>query len=146
MGKIKAYFKTHKLAAEIIRFVIVGGFATIIDMFVMGVVMYAFQPEIYPHFHDVFFNSDIKPSSISTVIGTGSGFIAGLIFNYFLSVFFVFEEKGESKTVKGFLLFTVFPGITQKHQICTGFLLLKCYNDNKRNIAFFQILLSQEEQ
>lgn len=104
--KIKNYFSVHKTFGEILRFLIVGGIATIIDMFVMGVVMYAMQKEIYPSFINVFVNTP-KPSTLATVIGTGVGFCAGLIVNYVLSIFFVFNEKGQSKTAKGFVIFTI---------------------------------------
>ena len=108
MDKIKEFFNSDKLIAELIRFAIVGGIATLIDMIVMSVVIYCFQPYLYPNFLDVFFNSEIKPSDVSAIVGTGVGFIAGLIFNYFLSVVFVFNEKGQSKTAKGMFLFAFF--------------------------------------
>lgn len=104
--KIKKWASEHKTLSEIIRFLIVGGLATIVDMFFMGVVLYLFQPFLYPHFYNVFFGG-YTPSQISTVVGTAVGFVMGLIFNYIFSIIFVFEEKGNSKTKKGFLLFAI---------------------------------------
>lgn len=110
--KIRNYFKAHKLQGEILRFIICGGAATLIDMFVMGVVLYLFQPDNYPSFWGVFFNKSLcPPSTVSTVVGTGTGFLSGLIFNYIISVIFVFNEKGRSKTILGFLLFSLFSAI-----------------------------------
>ena len=103
--KISNYFSKHTLQKEILRFLIVGGFATLIDMFFMGLTIYIFQPQNYPNFFNVFFGSSIEPSSISTIVGTGVGFIFGLIFNYIFSIIFVFDEKGNSKSVTGFVLF-----------------------------------------
>lgn len=93
--------------SEIIRFLIVGGLATIVDYLAMGVVLYLFNPSLYPHFYNVWIGGE-NPSTIATVIGTGIGFIAGLIFNYVFSILFVFHEKGESRSAKGFLLFSLF--------------------------------------
>ena len=96
----------HPLFMEIIRFLIVGGIATVIDMLVMGAVVYAFDPSLYPHFYNVWYGGG-EPSTLATVVGTGAGFVAGLIFNYIFSVLFVFSEKGNSKSVLGFTVFTL---------------------------------------
>ena len=103
--KIKRLWQ-NELLRELIRFCIVGGIATIIDMLVMGIVLYAFEPSLYPHFYNVWIGGD-DPSTLATVIGTGTGFLSGLFFNYFLSVFFVFHEKGKSKSAFGFVVFAV---------------------------------------
>ncbi len=105
--KITTFAEKHKTLCEIIRFAIVGGGATLVDMFFMGVTLYIFQPENYPSFFNVFYGATLEPSSLSTIIGTAVGFIFGLIFNYILSVIFVFTTKGKSKSAKGFLLFSV---------------------------------------
>lgn len=111
MNKLKKLYldfnSKHKRLCEIARFVIVGGIATVIDYLVMGLVMYFFNPSIYPHFYNVWIGKAGNPSTIATVIGTGSGFCVSLIANYLLSVLFVYEEKGNSKTVKGVILFAV---------------------------------------
>ena len=104
--KVKTYFNAHKTFGEILRFLIVGGIATLIDMFVMGVVMYFMQRDIYPSFLNVFINSP-NPSTTATIVGTTVGFIVGTIVNYILSILFVFNEKGKSKTAGGFVAFVV---------------------------------------
>jgi putative flippase GtrA len=104
---LKDFNASHKRLCEIIRFVIVGGIATLIDMFVMGVVLYAFNPSLYPNFFNVFYGGG-EPSSIATIVGTGTGFVVSLVANYLLSVLFVYEEKGNSKSFKGVVLFVVF--------------------------------------
>lgn len=105
-NKITEFLNTHKTIAEILRFIIVGGIATIVDMFTMGVVMYFMERSIYPSFINVFINSP-TPSTFATIMGTSVGFVVGLIVNYVLSILFVFNEKGNSRTVKGFVVFTV---------------------------------------
>lgn len=106
ISKIKEFESKNKRLCEIVRFVIVGGLATLIDMFVMGVVLYIFDPSLYPNFFNVFYGGG-DPTTIATVIGTGTGFVVSLIFNYLLSVIFVYEDKGNSKTAKGVILFVV---------------------------------------
>ena len=103
----KNFNEKHKKLCEIARFVIVGGIATVIDLFVMGLVLYAFNPTLYPKFYNIWIGGG-DPSTLATVIGTGTGFVVSLVFNYILSVLFVYEDKGNSKSVKGAILFAVF--------------------------------------
>lgn len=105
-NRVTEYFKTHKNAGEILRFIIVGGIATLVDMFTMGVVMYLMQKSIYSGFLNVFIHPP-TPSTLATIIGTTVGFLVGLIVNYILSILFVFNEKGNSKSAKGFMVFTL---------------------------------------
>ena len=108
--KLIEFINRPTLFCEILRFVIVGGIATVVDFFVMGVVLYIFDPSLYPHFYNVFIGGE-EPALVAKLVGTGVGFIFGLIANYVLSVIFVFNEKGKSKTVGGFILFAVFSAI-----------------------------------
>ena len=47
------------------------------------------------------------PSVLASCVGTGVGFLAGLAVNYILSVLFVFDEKGNSRTLSGFVVFAL---------------------------------------
>lgn len=107
MNKLKNFIKKHSGLFEIVRFLIVGGIATLLDLFVTGIVLYAFDPSLYPKFFNVFFVKDILPTTTAAVVSTGFGFIAGLVLNYILSILFVFNHKGESKSVKGAVIFGV---------------------------------------
>lgn len=95
------------LIREIVRFLLVGGGATVVDFLAMSLVLWAMQPAIYPNFLSVFLGGTQEPSTLATVIGTGCGFLVGLAFNYIFSVLFVYKEKGNSKTMGGFLLFSL---------------------------------------
>ena len=106
--KFHNFVSKHARLCEIIRFLIVGGFATLVDMLVMGLILYAFGPSLYPKFYNIWYSKEeIKVSTAAAVVGTGAGFLAGLIVNYVLSIVFVFEHKGNSKSVGGFLAFTL---------------------------------------
>lgn len=96
----------HPRLAEIIRFLIIGGLATILDYLAMGVTLYCFDPSLYPHFYNVWIGGG-NPSTLATIVGTGTGFVAGLIFNYIFSILFVFHSQGNSRSAKGFLLFAL---------------------------------------
>ena len=96
----------NKALAEIARFLIVGVIATLVDFFMAGVTLYIFDSSLYPHFYNVFFGGD-DPTTLASCVSTGAGFLFGLLVNYLLSIFFVFEEKGSSKTGKGFLIFAL---------------------------------------
>ncbi len=104
MSFIKKFWN-NPLFREIVRFLIVGGGATAVDFLTMSLVLYAMQPSIYPDFLSIFLGGTQDPSTLATVVGTGCGFLVGLVFNYIFSVLFVYHEKGNSKTLGGFLLF-----------------------------------------
>ena len=107
MRKLIQQFTTkHPRLAEIIRFLIVGGLATIIDFSAMSVTLYCFEPSLYPHFYQVWIGGG-NPSTLATIVGTGVGFMAGLIFNYTFSVLFVFHEQGNARSAQGFFMFAL---------------------------------------
>lgn len=109
--KIIELNKKYPTLFEILRFLIVGGIATVIDFLTMGIVLYIFNPKIYPHFYNVFFGATQKPSLAANMVGTGTGFLFGLVINYVLSVIFVFIDKGNSKSAGGFISFAVLSAI-----------------------------------
>lgn len=94
---------------EIFKFLIVGGLATIIDMFTMAIILFIADPALYNHnFIDTIIGGKI-PDSITATIATGTGFIFGLIFNYIFSIVFVFSKQNTTfaKTKKGFISFSL---------------------------------------
>ena len=98
----------HSTIYELLKFLIVGGFATIIDMLTMAITLYLYDPQLYDY---NFLNTIIgnaNPIDAIAVISTGLGFIAGLIFNYIFSIIFVFSNNNTNfaKTKKGFLAFS----------------------------------------
>ena len=78
--------KNNKLLIQIIKFLIVGGTATIIDFFMFFIL------------HDL-----IKQN---TIISNIASFSISLIYNYIISIKWVFNVKKESKT--NFLIFLIF--------------------------------------
>ena len=94
---------------EIFKFLIVGGFATIIDMLSMALVLYIYKPSLYEYNFINTIIGDASPSNIATVVATGIGFILGLVFNYIFSIIFVFNRTNTNfaKTKKGFIVFTL---------------------------------------
>ena len=91
---------------EIIRFVIVGGIATVIDFLVMSLFIYFINMDMFPNFLQVFISGKQLSATWVVVVGTGLGFLVSLFINYLLSCFFVFEAKTEDKNkfIKFFLL------------------------------------------
>ena len=104
--RIAALENKYPRLSEIVRFLFAGGIATLIDMLTMGLVLYLFDKSLYPHFYNVWVGGG-NPSVAAAVVGTGAGFTAGLIVNYVFSILFVFSHKGQSKSVKGFIVFTL---------------------------------------
>lgn len=108
--KLKEFINQKTLFGEIMRFVLVGGLATVVDFLAMGITLYIFDPSLYPSFFNAFYGGG-TPSVLATCVGTGVGFLFGLLANYLLSIIFVFNEKGNSKSINGFLVFTFFSAI-----------------------------------
>lgn len=105
MGKIRSFINQKSLFGEIMRFLLVGGISTVVDFITMGVVLYISAPENYDNFFNVFVGRNQAPTSFAALFGTGLGFVFGVIINYTLSVFFVFNESKDARTVTGFLRF-----------------------------------------
>ena len=95
--------QNKRLFAEIIRFLLVGGLATICDY----AVYLLFRKAVLPP--DLIVGSN-GWNIASAVIATTLGFLTGLVINWILSVVFVFRdaEKEVSVTSKrDFIVFTV---------------------------------------
>lgn len=105
MGKIKDFINQKSLLGEIIRFLLVGGLSTVIDFLTMAIVLYLHAPENYDSFWNVFFGVNEDPTSFAALFGTGLGFVIGVFVNYAMSIFFVFNDNDDVRTVKGFFLF-----------------------------------------
>ena len=93
---------------EIFKFLIVGGLATIIDMLSMALVLYFYNPKIYEYNFINTIIGNVNPNNLIAVIATSVGFIIGLIFNYILSISFVFNKTNTNfaKTKTGFITFS----------------------------------------
>lgn len=91
-----------QLLAEIFRFLLVGGLATIADY----IVFYLFRQCLLPT--QLF---DAKAWDIcSLIIATAFGFTVGLIVNWVLSVKFVYRQvrdEAQARSKKSFAVFTV---------------------------------------
>ncbi len=83
---IDKIFKS-KLFAQIFKFGIVGGLAFVVDFAVL-----TFCVEVL---------------NLSEAIGTALGFTISVIFNYILSIFWVFDVNKEKSQKKNFVLFIV---------------------------------------
>ena len=106
---LKKLENQHPKLFEFVRFLIIGGISTVIDFLVMGLTIYLLNRSQFDYqFLRVFLDKDVASVS-SVVLGTGVGFVVGLIFNYIFSLIFVYKSYDQSaKGKKGFLLFLIF--------------------------------------
>lgn len=92
--------KKSNLSGEIIRFIVVGVIATLVDLF-LNYLFVILVPSGW--------NDDLK-----VVICTTMGFIGGVIINYILSVVWVFqnvESEKEVKSKKNFVMFVLLSAV-----------------------------------
>lgn len=95
--------KNQRLVGEIIRFLLVGGLATVCDY----AVYLFFRKVALPA--ELFLGNAVW-NAASAVIATTLGFLVGLLINWVLSVVFVFRDGKRSvdvKSKKDFIKFTV---------------------------------------
>lgn len=100
---LKKFFANKALVHEIIRFVIVGGIATLVDFAISSLFQYWIYPN--PTVWNILWIFNI---TASVLISTIMGFTLGVIVNYILSIVIVFkdvENKKTSQSVGGFLAF-----------------------------------------
>lgn len=91
------FFIKHKdLLLEFLRFLLVGGLATIFDWLVSFTISALFPDLIVGNWN------------IKSTIATICGFVVGLIINYILSVIFVYKNKQDENSGKSFKDFAVF--------------------------------------
>ena len=91
--KKNSIFKEKGIWGEILRFVVTGGVATIID-FIVGYLVAALLPDAWGIW--------------KTITYTAAGFIVSLVANYLLSLFWVYknvDKKAETKSFKAIALF-----------------------------------------
>jgi len=100
--------KNKETFKEMIRFMICGGIATVVDFIIFGVIIYFISPEIYGMnlFKSIFADRSIVPSK-SVLWGTAAGFMGGLIVNYIISVTFVYRYTERAKSLHGIIYFIV---------------------------------------
>lgn len=99
-------FENHPKIAEIVRFLLVGGICTLLEYAVAGTLLFALEKGKYGSFLSVFIKKTNPSTAVSTVC-TSVGYIVSTLLSYFLSVRFVFDEKGRSKTALGFTAFVL---------------------------------------
>lgn len=90
-----------QLFAEIFRFLLVGGVATLVDYF----LFWLFDGVLFP-----LMGSGETWLTVSLILATALGFCGGLVVNWILSVCFVFravKSKEESRSKKSFAVFTL---------------------------------------
>ncbi len=100
---MKKLFKNKPLMMEILRFAIVGGVATLVDLAVSSL----FQYIIYTSMDKLLLLGFIAVTK-SVLVSTLMGFTFGVIVNYVLSILVVFidvENKKTSRSIVGFLAF-----------------------------------------
>lgn len=120
--KLKPLFK------EFVRYLIVGGTAALVDW-----------STLYLTYNYVFANS----GSWRLTLATAVGFTAGLIYNYILSLVWVFKsakERNKGKTLGAFLIFVVIGVVGLLLTI--GGMELGCSLVGEQNYMYVKILVT----
>jgi len=95
LDKEPFYMKNKEVLIEFIRYIFVGGTAFVVDI----MTLYLFKTKVF-----------LELGDMGIYISTALGFFVGLIFNYVLSLTFVFKsakEERKGRNVFSFLLFSL---------------------------------------
>lgn len=137
--------KEHPKLLEIFRFLLIGGFATLIDMCVMALIIYLPNAHLFDNkLYNVFLYKNAV-SGVAVAIANVCGFICGLIFNYIFSLIFVYKgDNSSAKTGRGFLGFALLSLaglIIQTAGVYVGYELLKINEWIVKIIFVFIVLI-----
>lgn len=109
---IKDLIKKHPTLYELFKFCVTGGINTLVDMALMALVIYLFNPSLYTNFSSLIVSKH-SASTLAVVIGTGAGFLGGVLVSYVLSLFFVFNkaDTGFAKSPVGLITFVALSSV-----------------------------------
>lgn len=99
------FVNKHKLLYEILKFLIVGTITTMIDFFVMSLIIYCFDAVAFDYNLIKVFLNGHTASTMAVVTGTAIGFVVSTIFSYWASNNVVFEKTEFSNSDKGIVMF-----------------------------------------
>jgi len=109
LNKLKTFiykvFHDNSHFYTILRFLFVGGLATLIDYLASATTLYIYLGSIEKVI--LANNKEIELPLLIIILATGIGFLFGLIFNYIFSVIFVFDSNKFAKTGRGKFYFTI---------------------------------------
>ena len=80
--KLLNFINQQTIFGEIMRFVVVGGIATVIDFATMALVLFVFAPSNYPTFWSIFTGGTDKASPVAALVGTGTGFLKFAVLSF----------------------------------------------------------------
>lgn len=105
--------KNKRARKELIKSMIVGTTATVLDFLVTAVILFIEGHNHFTNFFSVFTGATVDglphvtPTSIYLTAIVLS-FLVSFLFNYIMSVFFVYEYGNVGKNKKGFVKFLIF--------------------------------------
>lgn len=113
MKEFFAALKSKRVRREYLKSIAVGIASTVIDFIITALILYMAGHEYYDGFFGVFSGKLKAGAAYATPISiyitaTVLSFIVSILFNYIMSVFFVYEYGNVGKNAKGFTKFAVF--------------------------------------
>ncbi len=104
--------KNKRARREYLKSIAVGMLSTLIDFIITALILYLAGHEHYAGFSGVFTGKTVggsySPPMSIYITATVLSFIVSILFNYIMSVFFVYEYGNVGKNKKGFIKFAVF--------------------------------------
>lgn len=108
---------------EFLKSILVGIFPVLVDLIFSTLVFYLFYAKnANITFKQLLFENDLNIPQSVTAAGTAVGYGVAAVLAYLLSVFFVFDNKKQGRTVKGIILFILVEGFAYGFNILLGWL------------------------
>ncbi|MDR3318167.1 MAG: GtrA family protein [Clostridiales bacterium] len=107
------FFRDPAVRREYLKYFAVGAATTVIDFAAMAVIIFAAKPESFGNnILNAVFNvpkdPPLAPAAFTVVLATGVGFLLSFVFNYLMSVFFVYKYGAIGWSKRGFAKFAIF--------------------------------------
>ncbi|MDE7395804.1 MAG: GtrA family protein [Clostridiales bacterium] len=115
MNEFFQALKNKRARREYFKSILVGAASTLLDFLVTALILYLAYHEHYDGFMGVFtgkLKADVVHPTVPAIsiyiTATVLSFIVSILFNYIMSIFFVYEYGNVGKNTKGFTKFAIF--------------------------------------
>ncbi len=108
---------------EFLKSMLVGIFPVLVDLIFSSLVFYLFYAKnANITFYQLLFEKNLNIPQKITAAGTAVGYGVAAVLAYLLSIFFVFDNKKQGRTVKGIILFIAVEVFAYGFNILLGWL------------------------
>lgn len=139
--------KNKRARKEYLKSMFVGILATVLDFLITAIFLYVTCKEHYQNFLTVFTGASVGGEAYSPPISVYFtalviSFIVSILFNYLMSVFFVYEYGNVGKNKRGFIKFAIFAAIGLTITTVGSLLASNFFGLGGSNVWYIKIIIT----